>query len=128
MTRSRRILRRSGTACQPHPGGSGLLPEHPRGPGALGWESNCPVDPRPNRPTETIPSWWYSSDVGHYSGFGIGPDSDWLRASLKPRSRIGGTTLETLFADGSVRGLDYSITPAVFNALVSRAGNEINPQ
>jgi hypothetical protein len=73
-------------------------------------------------------SWWYSSDVGRYSGFGIGPDSDWLRASLKPRSRIGGTTLETLFADGSVRGLDYNITPAVFDALVSRAGNEINPQ
>jgi hypothetical protein len=71
-------------------------------------------------------SWWYSSDVARYSGYGIGPDGDWLRASLKPRSRISGTTLQTLFADGSVRGLSYTLSPAVFNALVSRAGNEVN--
>jgi prepilin-type N-terminal cleavage/methylation domain-containing protein len=73
-------------------------------------------------------SWWYSSDVARYSGYGIGPDADWLRASLKPRSRISGTTLETLFGDGSVRGLSYTTTPAVFSALVSRAGGETNPE
>lgn len=73
-------------------------------------------------------SWPYSSDVGRYTRYGIGTDSDWLTASLKPRSRIGGNTLQLLFADGSVRGLSYSTSPEVFSAMVSRAGGEVvNP-
>ena len=69
-------------------------------------------------------SWPYVCDVGRYcrNGLGLGPTP--IETSLKPRSRLAGGVVQTLAGDASVRPLAEAIDPAVFTALVSRAGGD----
>ena len=66
-------------------------------------------------------SWPYGSDVGRYVRYGAGVGSSAIETSLKPRSRIAGMVLHVLAGDGSVQGVDESITATVLTMLTSRA-------
>ena len=70
-------------------------------------------------------SWPGITDVGRYSGWGLGTGTSALRTSLKPRSRLVGKVLQALAGDGSVQTLDDAIDPAVLIAMTSRAGGEL---
>jgi prepilin-type N-terminal cleavage/methylation domain-containing protein len=69
-------------------------------------------------------SWPYGADVGRYVGAGCAAAEPAVARSVLPRSRRADGILESLAGDGAVRSLDETIDPAVFAALVSRAGGE----
>jgi len=69
-------------------------------------------------------SWPTVSDAARFARFGAGRGATPLESSLKPRSRLPGSSVQTLMADGSVQGIEDTITANAFAALCSRSGGE----
>jgi hypothetical protein len=58
--------------------------------------------------------------VGRYVRYGAGVGSTAVETSLKPRSRIAGMVLQVLAGDGSVRGVEESISATALTTVTSR--------
>jgi len=69
-------------------------------------------------------SWPNVSDVARYTGLGAGAGATPLETSLKPRSRLPGSVVQALRADGAVQTVEDSISATLFTALCSRSGGE----
>jgi hypothetical protein len=62
--------------------------------------------------------------VGRYVRYGAGVGSTAVETSLKPRSRIAGMVLQVLAGDGSVRGVEESISATALTTVTTRAGGK----